>query len=79
MFGNMLLNSFFRKKAVSKKVILFGKRLEIDYNQNMIILSWKTAYNYKQNFGAYDYKQKLIILELLCFTKLTLGNKYYII
>ena len=63
----MSLTAFFSKKAISKKLILFGKKLEIDYNQKMIILSWKTAYNHKQNFGAYDYKQKLIILELLCF------------
>ena len=56
MFGNMFLTAFFRIKAVSKKLILFGKKLKIDYNQKMTILSWKIAYNHKQYFGTYNYK-----------------------
>ena len=43
MFGNMFLTAFFRKKVISKKLILFGKKLEI-------------TYNHKQYFGVYDYK-----------------------
>ena len=43
-----------------------------DYNKKLIILSWKIAYKRKQFFGAYDYKQKLIILELICFYQIDL-------
>ena len=46
--------------------------MKIDYNKKLIILSWKIAYNHKQYFGVYDYKQKVIILELLYFYQIDL-------
>ena len=51
---------------------MFGKLMKVDYNKKLIILSWKIAYKHNQFFGAYDYKQKLIILKLLCFYQIDL-------
>ena len=75
MFGNMEKTTIFLlKKAISKKLILFDRKLKIYYNQELIILSQKIAYNDKQHFGVYNYKQKIIISELLYFYQI--DHKY---
>ena len=59
--GNMKNNFFSKKKAVFQKLSIFSKFVKTNYNLKLIILSGKIAYKYKQIFGTYNYKQKLII------------------